>query len=226
MIIDEALQYQPDLIIWLATLEAFPKDKQFDSPIVANNAERIQGLITEYKLSLNPNDPALIQPSKQEQMFVSQRRAVADLIRLQMYGILWSSTGIDQIYPEDYERAQIDLEASVDFHNLNSLNDTLAMEVLRAGMSTSVRTLLVNEPILISNGANGNIRYNFYYPRWAYDEYRQMLAEAAVKNNWQYLDLWDFVPMNEFTNSAIHLTPHGESLLAGKIAEAIQTSCK
>ena len=38
MILDQAKAYQPDMIIWLTTLEAFPKDKQLDSPIVANNA--------------------------------------------------------------------------------------------------------------------------------------------------------------------------------------------
>lgn len=226
MIIDQATQYQPDLLIWLTTLEAFPKDKQLDSPIVANNAERIREIIFKYELSASPNDPALNQVSKQERTFVSQRRAVADLIRLQIYGVLWSSTGIDQVYPENYERAQIDLEANDDFHGLDTLNDTLAIDVLAAGLSTSIPTLLVNEPILISDGLNSDIRYDFYYPRWAYDEYRQRLNDLANVNNWNYLDLWDVIPMNEFSNSAIHLTPSGENILAERIAAKIQSSCK
>ena len=226
MIIDQAKQYQPDLILWLTTLEAFPKAKQFDSPIVANHAKRIRELIFKYELNASPNDPALNQLSKQDQTFVSQRRALADLIRLQVYGVLWSSTGIDQIYPENYERAQVDLEANDDFHGLTTLQDALAIDVLEAGLSTLIPTLLVNEPILISNGQNSDIRYNFYYPRWAYDEYRQRLADLANMNNWNYLDLWNAVPMNEFTNSAIHLTPSGENVLAERIAEKIQSICK
>jgi hypothetical protein len=221
MIMDEALQYQPDLIIWLTTLEAFPKDKQFDSPIVANNAERIQQLITNYQLS---KPSALNLPSKQDQTFVSQRRAISDLIRLQLYGVLWSSTGIDQIYPEEYAPAQIDLEANNDFHGIASLEESLAFDILDAGMSVHPNMLLVNEPMLISDGLNSDIRYNFYYPRWAYDEYRQLLGARA--QNWNYLDLWNLVPASEFTNSAIHLTPYGESLLANRIAEVIQNSCK
>lgn len=223
MILNQARGYQPDLVIWLTTLEAFPKDKQLTSPIVANNAERVQDLITNYReaspgdqLPLNTNDPAL----------VSRRRAVADLIRLQIYGALWASTGIDQIYPENYERAQTDLEASDDFHGLHSLDDALAIDVLDAGMSVLPDTILVNEPMLISDGRNSDIRYNFYYPRWAYDEYRQLLTERAAARNWRYLDLWDLVPASEFTNSAIHLTPAGERLLANKISEAIQAECK
>jgi hypothetical protein len=43
----------------------------------------------------------------------------------------------------------------------------------------------------------------------------------AEANDWLYLDLWDLVPASEFTNSAIHLTPTGENLLAGQIARMI-----
>jgi len=226
MILDEALQYQPDMVIWLTTLESLPRDKQFGSPLVANNPERVRQLIAKYELNADPNDSALINASKWDQTFVSRRRELSDLLRLQMYGALWASTGIDQFYPESYERAQIDLEASDEFHELTSLRNTLAFDVLDAGMSAApVLTILVNEPILISNGLNSDVRYNFFYPRWAYDEYRAMLAERAAARNWHYLDLWDIAPIEEFTNSGVHLTPEGEALLTGKIAEAIQTTC-
>jgi hypothetical protein len=227
MILDQAKHYQPDMIIWLTTLEAFPKDKQFDSPIVANNAERVRQLIINYPLPMDPNHPDLVNSSKWDQTFVSRKRALADLLRLQIYGVLWASTGIDQFYQEDYERAQIDLEPNDEFHGLDSLQDALAFDVLDAGMSAvPVPTILVNEPMLISNGVNSDIRYNFFYPRWAYDEYRQLMAEHATARNWYYLDLWDLVPLQEFTNSAIHLTPDGEFILGGEIAEAIQTICQ
>jgi len=227
MILDQAKQYQPDMVIWLTTLEAFPKDKQFDSPIVANNFQRIRQLITNYKLAMSLDDPALVNASKWNQTFVSRRRALADLLRLQIYGALWASTGIDQVYPEDYERAQIDLEPDDEFHGLTSLQDALAFDVLDAGMSAvPVPTILINEPMLVSNGLNSDIRYNFFYPRWAYDEYRQFLREHAAASKWHYLDLWDLVPMQEFTNSAIHLTPEGEAMLAGEITKAIQTLCR
>ena len=227
MILDQAKQYQPDMVIWLTTLEAFPKDKQLDSPIVANNSERIRQLITNFQLSMNPNDPDLVKASKWDQTFVSRKRELADILRLQIYGALWTATGIDQFYPEDYERAQIDLEPEDEFHGLTSLQDALAFDVLDAGMSAApVPTILVNEPMLISNGLNSDIRYNFFYPRWAYDEYRQLLNEHATARQWHYLDLCDLVPIQEFTNSAIHLTPEGEAMLSGEITEAIQTLCQ
>jgi hypothetical protein len=230
MILDEARRYQPDMVVWLITLESMPADKQFGSPLVANNPERVQQIITKYQLPMDPNDPALIHASNWDQTLVGKRRAIADLIRLQMYGALWSATDIDQFYPENYERAQTDFEPDEEFHGLKppaSLEGFLALDVLDAGMSAAnVPTLLVNEPILISNGRNSDIRYNFFYPRWAYDEYRLMLREFANKHSLPYLDLWDIVPMQEFTNSAVHLTPAGESILADKIAAAIQVNCK
>lgn len=230
MLLERALQYQPDMVIVLTTLEAFPLDKQFESPLVANNAERVKKLIATYELPLNPNHPALVQPSTWQQTFISRRRAVADLFRLQMYGALWASTGIDQVYPATYERAQTDFGTETAYHNLtqpSELSGALAFHVLDAIMGAApAPTLLVNEPMLISSGQNSNIRYNFFYPRWAYDEYRRLLAERAARNGWQYLDLWNLVPPAEFTNSAIHLTPAGEAMLAEQIAKAIPSICQ
>jgi hypothetical protein len=224
LILDRALQYHPDMVIWLTTLESLPKEKQLGSPLVANNPERIREIIAKYKLNLDPDDPALRYPTNWDETFVNRRRHLADLLRLQINGLLWAATGIDQYYPEDYERAQIDLD---EFTPDVSLSDVLSFEILDAGMSAAnVPTLLINEPILISNGRNSDIRYNFFYPRWAYDEYRTLLAERAKQNNWNYLDTWDLVPMQEFTNSGVHMTPYGESLLATQVAQQIPIICK
>jgi hypothetical protein len=42
------------------------------------------------------------------------------------------------------------------------------------------------------------------------------------KSNAKYLDLWDAVPENEFTNSAVHVTPRGSTLVADKLATMMQ----
>ena len=87
---------------------------------------------------------------------------------------------------------------------------------LRAHRQVPQWTLL--KPMLISSGQNADMRYNFFYPRWAYDNYRQALSERAAQQGWRWLDAWDLVPETEFTNSAIHLTPAGEALLAQAVA--------
>jgi hypothetical protein len=231
MVLDYAMRYKPDLIIWPTTLEAFPLDGQLTSPIVANNAARVDALIDRYQLPLNPNDPALVRPGFWNQTLIGQRRSLADLFRLQMYGILWSATGIDQSYPVDYVHAQTDLVSDVTYHGMQppTLNESeLAFSVLEAGLKAAGKTpvLLINEPILVSNGKNSAVRYNFYYPRWAYDQWRQMMTQTAAQQGWNYLDLWNLVPADQFTNSAIHVTPAGEALLAGHVEQSIlQQSC-
>ncbi len=232
MVLDYAMRYQPDLVIWPLTLEAFPADKQLSSPIVANNAGRVEMLINKYGLNFDPNDPNLVKPNFWGRSLIGQRRALADLFRLQMYGVLWAATGVDQAYPTDYTPAQLDYDTEVTFHGLKgpTLNETdLEFPVLEAGMKAagSVPVMLVNEPILVSQCENSDLHYDFFYPRWAYDQYRQMLAEKAQANGWDYLDLWNLIPADQFTNSAIHLTPAGEAMMAKQVEQALlQQTCR
>jgi hypothetical protein len=226
MVLDYAMRYQPDLILWPMTLEAFPIDSQLSSPIVANNTARVDTLITRYQLPFDPGDRMLVHPSFWDQTLIGQRRPLADLLRLQMYGILWSATGIDQYYPLDYQHAQTDLVSEVTYHGMKPAvldESKLAFSVLKAGLRAAGKTpvLIVNEPILISSGKNSNLRYNFYYPRWAYDQWRQMMSQKATTQGWNYLDLWDLVPADQFTNSAIHVTPAGEGLLTRGVEQTI-----
>ncbi len=168
-------------------------------------------------------------PGFWQQTLIGQRRALSDLARLQLYGVMWSATGIDQVYPTEYTPAQRDLADDVSFYERQPpalKRESLALDVISAGIKAAenVPVILINEPILISNGKNSDVRYNFYYPRWAYDQYRQILAQDADEHNWNYLDVWDVVPEEEFTNSAIHRTPAGEVLLNAMVIEAVRSS--
>ena len=52
------------------------------------------------------------------------------------------------------------------------------------------------------------------------------MNQKAAKQGWNYLDLWNLVPADQFTNSAIHVTPAGEALLTGHVEQTIlQQSC-
>lgn len=224
MIIEEGMRYKPDLILWLVTLESFPRDRQLESPLVANNPARIKSLVSAYDVYLDQNQ--LKSNDFLGRTIIGERRGLADLIRLQSYGVMWAATGVDQVYPADYEKAAHDLEADTSFEGQASgplVSEDLSLDVLEAGFKAAGSTpvLLVNEPIMISSGENSDLRYNFYYPRWAYDDYRSILSSLAGQHDWNYLDLWNLVPETEYTNSAIHLTPAGEALLTQTIAAAL-----
>jgi hypothetical protein len=81
--------------------------------------------------------------------------------------------------------------------------------------------LVVNEPIFRATGQNSDIRYNKYYPRWAYDIYRSHLAEWMQKNRGLFADLWDAMQNSEFMGSPLHLDPKGEQQLASEIGARI-----
>ena len=226
MVLDYAMRYRPDLILWPMTLEAFPLNKQLSSPIVANNANVVDNLISRYKLPFDSTDPSLKRPNFWDRTLIGQRRPLADLFRLQMYGVSWAATGIDQTYPVDYERAQTDYGTDTSYDGLQppTLDETqLAFGVLEAGLQVAGKTpvVVINEPMLVSTGKNSDIHYNFYYPRWAYDQWRQMMTAKAAAQGWNYLDLWNLVPADQFTNSAIHLTPAGETLLTSRVEQSL-----
>ncbi len=227
LMLSQAKAYQPDLVIWFVTLEAFPNKKQLESPIVQNNPAAVRPLIAAYRLNLDPQDPRFVDLSFWQQTILGRRRALADLLRLQLYGVLWSATGVDQYYPERYDPPQRDLPANSAFQGLQppSLNPAdLSLDVLQAGvdLAAPAPVLIVNEPVYISDGENSDIRYNFFYPRWAYDDYRQILAALCSQKAWSCLDAWDILPPQQFTNSAIHYNPAGAALLADRVRQAIQ----
>ena len=47
--------------------------------------------------------------------------------------------------------------------------------------------------MFISSGQNSDLRYNSFYPRWAYDQFHALLNSQAAANDWHYLDLWDSI---------------------------------
>ncbi len=224
MLLDYAMQFEPDMVVWLTTLESFALDEQTAPPIVRNNAERVQGLIDSYSLNL---DGEFDEPSFLDLTIIGQRRELSDLLRLQAFNLMWSITGIDQYYPDEYNLRSEDFEEDLSWHGFDKptdlSTDDLAFDVLQAGIARvgEVPILLVNEPMFISEGENSDLRYNFWYPQWAYDEYRDLYTSLAEENDWNYLDVWDMIDGAEFTDSPVHLTPAGSQQLSEVVGQAI-----
>jgi hypothetical protein len=228
LILEVALKYQPDLIVWPVTLESFPRAKQVFPSIVQNNAARTRALIDRFQLKLDPNDPRFVDPDFLGKTIVGQRRNLADWLRLQALGFSWAATGIDQAKPDQIQLRQVDFEKDVswqDFKQPTTLTENdLAFDVLGAGLKMAgeapgdapggVPVLLINEPMFISRGQNSDLRYNSFYPRWAYDQFHEGLNSQAAANRWHYLDLWDSIAPAEFTDTPVHLTPQGMAQFA------------
>jgi hypothetical protein len=227
VLLNETLRHQPDMIVWPVTLESFPREQQLVHPLLQNNPARVRALIKTYPLKLDPNDPRFVEPGFIGRTIVGQRRALADLLRLQFYGFSWAATGVDQAIPAEIPRNQSDFDEDVKWQSFAQpmplTQDQLAFDVLGAGIQLAgkVPVLIVNEPIFVSRGKNSQLRYNAFYPRWAYDAYRDLLGTTALANGWRYLDLWDSIAPDEFTNTPVHLTPQGSAQLAELVMTAI-----
>lgn len=219
LILNRAMRYDPDLILWPLTLESFPEQKQSDNALIRANLDEYRSLFPEKEIPDLTLDPI-------ERSLWGQRRQAADWLRLQLYGLMWAGTGIDQDYPESYPAPQIDLEADSSYYGMEGpLPDSfLSWDILEKGISRAgdVPVLLINEPMLISDGENSEIRYNYYYPREAYDGWHQSLLDRAENSGWHLLDLWDILAAGDFTNSAIHYNAESAQCIADRVFEVIE----
>ncbi len=227
-LLDAALERtDADLILWPVTLQSFARSRQLEHPLLHENAGRVRDLIARYDLALDPADPRFVDRAFPQETLVARRGDVAGWLRLQTYGLAWAATGHDQSIPAEIPLRQTDLEADERWLDVAGPRELtagdLALDVLRAGLARAgeIPIVLINEPMYVSDGANSDIRYNSFYPRWAYDQYRELLAAAAEAEGWAYLDLWDAIPPQEFTDTPVHLTPEGNDQFARLLAEAV-----
>jgi hypothetical protein len=229
LILEESLPYQPDLVVWFITLAALYPEEQLFHQIVRAQPEQVRDLIARYDLALNAGELP-DAPNFWERTIVGQRRQVADWLRHQVYGIAWAATGIDHRNPRFFEpvRENLDPNTGIPTNDLTQQTwerDDLSLDVLSAGVEMTqthaVGMLFINEPIYRSQGVNSDLRYNFYYPRWAYDSYRDLMNQIAADEGWQYVDFWDAVPNDRFTDTSLHYTPAATCAFAEQVGAEI-----
>lgn len=229
LILEYALRYQPDAVIWYMTLEGLYTDDQLSHPILATNREPVLNLIERFSFDLDTRQLG-DEAGLLERSLVGQRRELADLLRNQVYGLAWLVSGYDHRNPRFFRTPVQNFPDSEgipnrDYITRETLGEYLALDVVAAGMTLAaeadVPILLVNEPIFIGAGMNSNLRYNDLYPRWTYDGYRQMLGNMAAQHGWPYVDLWDFVPADRFTDFPLHYDAAWTCRVADTLADYV-----
>ena len=225
LILDQALETSPDAIIWLVTWYTLSPKTRVDHWLITQNPDAYQRLATRFDFL--PRD---YSPPAWDERLLAHDRSLFRAIRYQLYAAIQLATERDQIpgppqipaalltadetfeglRPPTLRRNQVSIDQVLDFYDL----------------ANGLPVLLVNEPILIMNGvANSDVRYNSYYPRWVYDQYRAYLAEAATSDGWNYLDLWDSFPEQAFADTPLHLKPEAHRELAELLAPQIEGMC-
>jgi hypothetical protein len=226
LILERSLDFEPDMIVWFVTLESLLVSEQLESPLVQNHPQQARTLIERHTLPSDLADPRFVQESFWDQTFLGRRRRLADWFRLQAYGVLWAGTGVDQFIPEQFDPLEFEDPQSLAYHGIapDTLDrEDLAIQVLTAGMAEAgqVPVLLINEPIQKLPEAEQAGYYNNRYPQWAFDAYRQILAQEAAQAGWSWVDFWELLPSDVFTDSAIHYSPQGVAAVVEALAAAL-----
>jgi hypothetical protein len=264
MILDKAMQYQPDLVVWMVTLYTLMPKTRVDHWLITQNPGEFYQLAKRF--GFLPRKYPVQTPVDQ---VINKHRALFRVLRYQLYSMVHLATGIDQIqnpYAEasaesnhlplegtnwsvltlprllpdqaggshpPANRAPTIPELSTDLTFEGMVPPTLTPQQLSLDqisdfyqLADKTPIILVNEPIMLLEGVpNSDIRYNVYYPRWVYDQYRQYLGQAVAHNHWDYLDLWNMFPPDYFTNTPLHLNADGQRQLAEAIAPSIRKAC-
>jgi hypothetical protein len=227
VILDKSLEYKPDLIVWFVTLNTLMSQRT--NPFVEANHERVANLLKIYDISFKEGQEFLqVQPSFYEKTLLGQRSNLARQIKLQMLGIIWTASGADTSRSSPEESPDLNVENDLIFHGMDPSKDLehkLWFDAIRAAydIANHIPVLIVNEPIFVSNGANASVRYNSLYPRWAYDQYRNILARKAQNAGWNYLDPWNVVPPQSFSDATLHLSATGERTLIEHVNPVLQS---
>ena len=213
--------YQPDVIVWLITLNTLSSKRV--NPVLIENREYAIDLLKRYNLGFS-EEKTLAGSGRSffDKTIIGRRSFLARWIKLQALCLVWSVTGRDFDRPVPVQLTSPDVSDDTNYRNFKEgadLRRIMLVDALAAGheIADGIPILLVNEPMFVADGLNSDVRYNDFYPRWAYDQYRDVVAADVQGNAWKYLDLWNFIPGGYFTDTALHLNAEGERLLAERL---------
>lgn len=230
LILDKAMEYEPDMVLWLITLSTL-EPKTVERQFIAPHWERYLRLANTYKLRSSHFSQPIQEPSLWEKTIIGQRKRLKNIVFTQALGVLWAATGIDNHEGLQSEAPPPDTNVgnNLDYEGrlpgeLSTTSESLMLEALVAGFHLvgDVPLVVVNEPIFVANGVNHLIRYNEFYPRWVFDEYRQVMIEWMKQRNYTWLDFWDAIPPGEFADQYFHRRSSGEKRLAELLAPEIR----
>ena len=231
LILDKAMEYKPDMILWLVTLSTL-EPKRAETYFVLPHTERFLKLIETYGIS----PPEFAEPIQERSFYkrtlVGQRIRLKNIVFNQVMGILWSLTGIDNheglgqvsYTPNPDVGNDLSYEKMLPGDDASAFFESLMMDVVSAGyaIADEVPVVLVNLPICIADGLNSDVRYNETYPQWIYDQYRQFISDWTNEQGQLYLDFWNTIPPSDFADQNFHRNVSGENNFADQLTPELQ----
>jgi lysophospholipase L1-like esterase len=230
LILDKAMEYKPDMVFWLITLSTL-QPKTVETQFIAPHWQQYLRLASTYKLRSSHFSHPIQEPTLWEKTIIGQRKRLKNIVFTQALGILWGATGIDNHEglepegppPNTAVGDNLDYEGRLP-GEWSATSESLMLEALSAGyrVAGDVPVVVINEPIFVAQGENHLVRYNEFYPRWVFDDYRGFLREWMTQQNYKWLDFWNAVPPEEFSDQYFHRNSTGERRFAELLAREIK----
>lgn len=239
VILDGVTRYQPDLVLWFVTAASL-MDVHSDPNSVNSdlrtffhlNAARLDSLLTRFHQEWFAEASryyGVVQPLP----FWYAVSAVREQDALPVWFDALLLPFTDHTHYDPYPVAQRMVRklipATAELYDgapdANILpNDSWAFLTIGQTLSESAgaRLLLINEPMFVGSGVHSDVNYNASVARTVYDRYRQALAQFAQAHAIAYLDLWDAIPPDHFTDTAFHADREGWALIADRLGTLLE----
>jgi hypothetical protein len=229
LIMDAAMAYDPDLILWFITPAALD-----NSPDIAGanrvfynlNRDRLQRLADEYPTLLGdwPGErgPELLDEPAPAEQYIAIRDQ--DLLPVWLNALFYPFTTPDLALSDrrvGSEPVPIEAKYTLDSPGFAEMPNQ-SWNVLEAGCvrarDGSAVILLINEPMLVSDHTEN---YNANYQRDLYDAYRVELSRYSEDHHIAYADLWDIIPSERFTDTPLHMDAEGYAILSAALEQVL-----
>ncbi len=236
LILDAAMPYDPDLIIWFVTPAALDNDPD------PTGANRVFYEINRERLHMLAGSYPLLEGwySQQSSLYLSEPAVWESLMGIRDQELLpiWLNSLFYPWVPPDLgvSDRRIGLEPvpqearyrDEDPGFTPMPNET--WQILRVGCQRATNGgagfLIVNEPISVGALGSSEINYNAHYQRALYDRYRLALAEFTRTHGVWYADLWDVIPAAHFTDTPIHADGQGYGILSAALADVMNNGMR
>jgi hypothetical protein len=223
-ILDAAMAYQPDLVIWFAAMETFNNSLalyEVNPAAIDLNYQRLKqradmsGLTAWLDTRVPPEQAAL---SWRSWLAIHNENALPVWFATLFYPFNTPSIGrTNRRLAREALPGQAKYRAA-DFEPMP--NEVWQFLPVARGLTDGVgaRLLLINQPIFIGSGARSDTLYNQAYTRALYDHYRETLSQYTRDHQIWYADLWNAVPPSYFTDDVLHMDAAGTSLLVERVS--------
>ena len=237
LILKHALDYQPDAIVWLITANGSSDQPNPNNPdptlFVRINADELPALARQYQFStwetkLYAEADAWYQSSiwlhggRYRDWLVLAARALWNAL------IRTKDLTTDYLLPgspitEQPIRPIAEINSGLPgYESLPNSRWDLLLAGQRMAHEKGIPLLIVNEPLYVGSGPNSEINYNSYYERALYDRFRAALTGFTQQYQLPLLDLWNFLPPENFSNTALHYNLEGNRKIAQQVMQSLQ----